>query len=56
MEKLLKAYAGADTLETIIMAADKVKAYAARHPMALCILSAEEHATYRKALLTITKI
>lgn len=56
MEKLLEAYNDAMSLERIIETAEKIKAYAARHPMSLCLITPLERAIYNKAILTITKI
>lgn len=56
MEKLLTAYNDAIGLERIIEAAERVKAYAARHPMSISLLTPWEITLYHKAVLTITKL
>ncbi len=56
MEKLLTAYVQSSSLERIIEAAEKIKAYAARHPMSIALLTPDDIAIYRKAILTVTSI
>ena len=56
METLLINYMQSSSLERIIEAAERVKAYAAKHPMSVCLLTPDEVAIYRKAILTVTSI
>lgn len=56
MEKLLLNYMQSSSIERIIGAAERVKAYAARHPMSVCLLTPDDIAIYRKAILTVTGV
>lgn len=56
MEKLLTAYMQSSSIERIIEAAERVKAYAARHPMSVRLLTPDDIAIYRKAILTVTGV
>lgn len=53
MEKLLVAYMQSSSIERIIGAAERVKAYAALHPMSVSLLTPDDIAIYRKAILTV---
>lgn len=54
MEKLLAAYTDSMSLERIIEAAERVKVYAAKHPMSVSLLTPDEVSIYRRAILTVT--
>lgn len=56
MEELLTAYIQSSSIERIIRAAERVKEYAARFPMSVSLLTPDDVAVYRKAILTVTSL